>query len=133
LDDTFSASRAFDKDPRETGWWPVENPNGKCASKAILGIDIHRPVILKAYSLSTRIDMENYNPKSWVLEASSDNRSWFPLHQVTDATQWKGVGKMKIYPTANNSQVFSSYRLNISGSVGGRCIQINEFEIFELP
>lgn len=131
LNDTCVASRAFDKIPRETTWMPVVAPNGRCASKAILGIEYRHPIVVKVYSLKTRYDLQYEAPKDWTFEASNDNQNWLILHRVINETQWEPGGKVKIFQIIDNSEAYAFYRLNISNSQDGRCISIDEFELFE--
>lgn len=130
-DDTFNAARAFDKIQRETGWQPVERPHGKCASQATLGIRYGQPLLLRAYTLKTRFDVEYQAPKSWRLEASNDDHTWVSVDEIMGETHWENGGKIKKYFLDNNEQFYSSYRINILESVGGQCIHIDEFELFE--
>lgn len=131
LNDTFDAHCAFDKILRETGWMPVVAPNGKCANKAILGITYDRAFILKAYSLKTRHDLQYQAPKDWTLEASNGGDDWVILQQVNGETQWEPGGKVKVFHMEDNHREFAAYRLNITASQDGRCIFIDEFELFE--
>ena len=126
------APRAFDRMlPNRSGWQPVVSPGGNCASQSILGINFDRPLLLKAYSIKTRPDIEYMAPNNWILEASSDEENWFPLHQVTGEIGWEHGGKVNVYQLEENYQSFSSYRLNITEPGNNRCIFIDEFELFE--
>lgn len=134
LDDAFNAHKAFDKIPRETGWMPVERPNGKCADEAILGVRYSDAVSVKAYSITTRFDLQYQAPKSWTFEASNDNKVWSVLHKIEEEVGWEPQGKPKFFHLSENNQKFLQYRINISqGQHIGKCIFIDEFELFSLP
>ncbi|MFA7008395.1 MAG: sulfatase-like hydrolase/transferase [Elusimicrobiales bacterium] len=129
INGTYVASRAFDKIVRETGWQPVVAKNGKCAAQATLGLRLNSPAIVKAYSVTTRFDILDQAPKTWELQASNDGQIWDTLDTVKNDISWEAGGKVRIFRIPNTLG-FLYYRMKVDESQDGRCIYIDELELF---
>lgn len=129
LNGSCSAAKACDRN-RETGWMPIISSNGPCTPHGILGIKLDKPSALNAYSLKTRWDLQYQAPRTWTFEGSEDGKAWTVLHTVQDDTHWEPGGKVRVF-IIDNQRPFNYYRINITAAQDGRCIFIDELELFE--
>jgi len=90
------------------------------------------PAKITSYSITSANDSENRDPRSWILEASTNNSTWeiidsqnnqlFPYRYVT-----------QFYACNVNQKDFTYYRLTISENNGADLLQASEFQLLDIP
>lgn len=67
-------------------------------------ISIHlfqNQLLITHYSLLTRNVLPNHYPRSWVLDASNDNITWFNIDEQNDCDELKGKDKHHTFPVSH--------------------------------
>lgn len=88
----------------------------------------NKPVILRAYSVTSGDDAPERDPKNFSLEGSDDRMVWTVLDQHINET-FAGRGLTKMY-LMNNTAAYRYYRLNIPANNGSGLIQIAEWRTY---
>ncbi len=91
---------------------------------------IDRGAIVSGYAIVSANDKPDGDPSSWDFQGWSEQTgAWITLHSVTDEPQWEERKQEKRF-AIENSEVFSSYRFNITAARGAGFLQIAEIRIF---
>lgn len=121
-----TSSFAFDDDSNSK--WLVYDSIGMIGTKLVEARGVN------LYTISSGNDFPNRDPKSWILEGSSDGETWNVLDRQ-ESVSWQGRQQLKIFEveSANNDSQYSYYRINILENHGAEETQISEIEFLQLP
>ncbi|MGW0571277.1 hypothetical protein [Streptomyces tauricus] len=87
------------------------------------------PVAVTAYSLTSANDVPDRDPADWVLEGSSDGRSWTPLDSREDEV-FRGRYQCREFALAR-SEAHRHYRLRITDNHGAEETQLLDVRFFD--
>jgi len=86
-------------------------------------------VTIKKYAITSGVDSQDRDPKSWTLEGSNDDSAWTILDTRTG--EWFGPRQIRREFFLDNSTEYLYYRLNISANWGSADTQLSELEMYE--
>lgn len=106
--------------------WVVSNNNGSTVSKtATFTYTLSQPWKVGSYQVGAG-DIANTQPKTWTLQASTDNSSWTTIDTVTNAdiqpTSWK-----QFY--VGSPGYYKYYRLAVTANEGAAGLQMSEWKL----
>ena len=135
-EDWYTPEKAFD-DSTGTGTdgWYVVWSGGPEWISVDFGAGNDR--IITRYGLMGAAFHEGYNARSWILQGSSDEKTWADLHTVENATLEYVMygGEPFVYFELSNAVAYRHYRLWITENNGGQpyhdSVGIVEIEMFE--
>ncbi|MEK3788052.1 discoidin domain-containing protein [Paenibacillus sp. FSL K6-1230] len=117
------AYQAFDR-KNSTRWGSTSG------TKGWLAVDVNVPVLLSAYTISSRNDsFATQTPSAWTFEGSNDNQNWEIIDSRTGQNSWS-LGETKSYYIAPVKS-YRYYRLNITAASGSSTLSIGEFQIYK--
>lgn len=120
----------------EIAWNLVEPSRDKWLAdfpgRAWLEFTLRRPVVVRYYVLTSANDVQDRDPRTWILSGSNDARHWTTFDSRTD----------EFFPTRHLARGFSTgvgdgatgyrhYRLEITGNAGSPQIQLAAIRLFE--
>jgi hypothetical protein len=90
------------------------------------------PKVIQKYTITSRLDTNRGDLKTWTFEGSQDGVTWIKLHEVINERAW-GSGEKRSYIFTNIVN-YKHYRVNITDiTIAGSAsyISIGELEMFE--
>ena len=91
---------------------------------------IDRGSIVTGYAIVSADDKPQGDPSSWEFQGWNEQAAnWVTLHSVVDEPQWADRKQEKRF-AFDNTDIYSSYRLNITAAHAAGFLQISEFRIF---
>lgn len=90
------------------------------------------PVLLTSYSLTASNDISNYDPKTWILQGSTDNVNWTDINSQTNILFDSRCERKSFNSPA--STAYKYFRLLVSAAkVNTTGLQLAEWELFGTP
>lgn len=97
---------------------------------ASFGIELFSSTKVMAYSLTAGVgDNKNY-PKSWVLEGSTDGKTWTAIDQRSDISFMTNETKLyALNVSFATMKAYTQYRLRVTANNGGDKLEIAEWQL----
>lgn len=117
-----SLAQAFDEDV--TTSWGVQAASGTLGC-TFPGTAAYAVAL---YGVTSAADHPEYDPAAWTLQGSNDGMTWTTVDARTGQSFTERSDTLE-FPVAN-PRAFRRYRLDITASNGGSCLQVGELRLY---
>lgn len=90
-----------------------------------------KPQHVTSYTLTSANDAPERDPKSWVISASEDGKTWVDLDTRTDES-FASRGETKNYEFTNPKS-YNYYKISITANGGASLFQLAEWRVTSIP